>query len=265
MRLHDGGHRRKQERFLIEGRREIERALLAGITIEELYFCPDLYKVADVCGDEQATPEALLAKAAATGASLCEMAQGPFVKISFREGPDGLLAMAVSRERNLEALALSPCPLVMIVEQIEKPGNLGTLLRTAGAAGVDAVVITDPVTDLFNPNVIRASQGVCFSLPIAVTTNALARAWLRTHKITPYATTPAASQNWYQADLRQPAALLLGSEKDGLSSFWLQSPEVQPIGIPMAGLADSLNVAAAAAIVLFEAVRQRNIIVSGQQ
>lgn len=257
VRLHEGAHRRKQMRFLIEGRREIERALLAGITLEEIYYCPDLYKVADYLAQEEDTPDALLAKASAAAIPLCEMAPAPFEKISFREGPDGLIALAVYRERSLESLSLPERPLIMLVEQIEKPGNLGALLRTAGAAGVHAVLITDPVTDLFNPNVIRASQGVCFSLPIAITTNALAREWLHTHGITPYATTPAATSAWHEADLRQSAALLLGSEKDGLSPFWLQAPEVHPIGIPMAGLADSLNVAAAAAIVLFEAVRQR--------
>lgn len=257
VRLHEGAHRRKQMRFLIEGRREIERALLAGITLEELYFCPDLYKVADYLANEQDTPEALLAKAEAAGVPLCEMARIPFEKISFREGPDGLIALAVHSERALESISLPECPLVMLVEQIEKPGNLGALLRTAGAAGVHAVLITDPVTDLFNPNVIRSSQGVCFSLPIAVTTNAVAREWLKARAITPYATTPSATMVWHDANLRQSAALLLGSEKDGLSPFWLQAPEVHPIGIPMAGLADSLNVAAAAAIVLFEAVRQR--------
>ena len=143
-----------------------------------------------------------------------------------------------------------------MAESVEKPGNLGALLRTADSAGCDALIICDPVTDVFNPNVVRSSQGAVFSVPVAVCSSTEAAAWLRTNKIKTLATTPAATKTFWDVDAKTPTALLLGSEKDGLSEFWLKSAD-EKISIPQAGLSDSLNVSMAAAIVLFEAVRQR--------
>ena len=145
----------------------------------------------------------------------------------------------------------------LVVEAIEKPGNLGTILRSADAAGCDAVIVCDPVTDIFNPNVVRASTGVLFSVPLVVEESTRVQAWLREKKIRTVATTPAAEKIYSDADLRGPLAVVMGSEQYGLSQFWLENCDL-PVRIPMAGQADSLNVAMATIITLFEAVRQRS-------
>ncbi len=154
------------------------------------------------------------------------------------------------------ATAPAKPPFVLVVEAIEKPGNLGTLLRGADAAGVDAVVVCDPVTDIFNPNVVRSSTGVLFSMPVVVAESGEVRSWLRTRGIRVVATTPAAPALYTDSDLRGPLAIIMGSEQYGLSEFWLKESDLL-VRIPMAGQADSLNVAMAAIITLFEVARQR--------
>ena len=157
----------------------------------------------------------------------------------------------------LEDLKLSPTPLLLVVEAIEKPGNLGTILRSADAAGVDGLIVCDPVTDLFNPNVVRASTGVLFSVPVVIADSEAVRAWLGSKKIRSVATTPAATDLYTEVDLNGPLAIVMGSEQYGLSDAWLAEAD-QTVRIPMAGQADSLNVAMATIITLFEAVRQRS-------
>jgi TrmH family RNA methyltransferase len=186
-----------------------------------------------------------------------ELTKDAFAKVAYRERPDGLLAVAPQWKRALADLALPAEPLLLVVEAIEKPGNLGTILRSADAAGCDAVIVCDPVTDIFNPNVVRASTGVLFSVPLAVEESARVLAWLREKKIRAIATTPAAEKIYTDADLRGPLAVVMGSEQFGLSEFWLKNCDLS-VRIPMAGQADSLNVAMATIIALFEAVRQRN-------
>jgi TrmH family RNA methyltransferase len=151
----------------------------------------------------------------------------------------------------------SKAPFLLVVEAIEKPGNLGTILRSADAAGCDAVIVCDPVTDIFNPNVVRASTGVLFSVPLVVEESANVLRWLKGKKIRAIATTPAAEKLYTETDLRGPLAIIMGSEQYGLSEFWLKNCD-RPVRIPMAGQADSLNVAMATIITLFEAVRQRS-------
>lgn len=234
--------------FLVEGYREIRRALEKDVTLNELYFAPDWFLGAN--------EPALLEEAAAAGARLYELSKPAFAKVAYRERPDGLLAVAPQWRRSLDELALSPEPFVLVVEAIEKPGNLGTILRSADAAGVDALIVCDPVTDLFNPNVVRASTGVLFSVPVAIASGADVRAWLGRHRIRSVATTPAADDLYTAASLRGALAIIMGSEQYGLSDFWLQAADAR-VRIPMAGQADSLNVAMATIITLFEAVRQR--------
>jgi RNA methyltransferase, TrmH family len=159
-------------------------------------------------------------------------------------------------KRALADIALPVAPLILVVEAIEKPGNLGTILRSADAAGCDAVIVCDPVTDLFNPNVVRASTGVLFSVPCVVEESPKVLEWLRGRAIRSVATTPAAKDVYSDSDLRGPLAVVMGSEQFGISEFWLTNADL-PVRIPMAGQADSLNVAMAALITLFEAVRQR--------
>jgi RNA methyltransferase, TrmH family len=236
--------------FLVEGYREVRRALEKGVKLRELYFAPEWF-----LGENE---PALIAEAQAAGAQAFELTKEAFGKVAYRERPDGLLAVAPQWRRELGDLVLKPEPFVLVVEAIEKPGNLGTILRSADAAGVDALIVCDPVTDLFNPNVVRASTGVLFSVPVVVAESAPVRAWLKERGIRAVATTPAAKELHTNTDLRGPLAIVMGSEQYGLSDFWLKESDAQ-VRIPMAGQADSLNVAMATIITLFEAVRQRGM------
>jgi TrmH family RNA methyltransferase len=249
VRLRDRRPRDEAGVFLIEGYREIRRALEKQVVLHEFYFAPEWF-----LGENE--PD-LLARAQAAGAQLYELSKDTFAKVAYRERPDGLLAVAPQWKRTLADLAIGPDPLILVVEAIEKPGNLGTILRSADAAGCAAVIVCDPVTDIFNPNVVRASTGVLFSLPCVVEGNEPVLAWLRERRIRTVATTPAAAQLYSDADLRGPLAVVMGSEQYGLSEFWLKQADT-PVRIPMAGHADSLNVAMATTITLFEAVRQRS-------
>lgn len=250
VRLRDRRPRDEAGVFLVEGYREIRRALEKEVPLAELYFAPEWF-----LGENE--PE-LLARAEAAGTQLFELSRAAFAKVAYRERPDGLLALAPQWRRTLADLRLGPAPLLLVVEAIEKPGNLGTILRSADAAGCAAVIVCDPVTDIFNPNVVRASTGVLFSLPCVVAEGPPVLAWLRDRGIRTVATTPAAETLYSAADLRGPLAVVMGSEQYGLSDFWLKNADL-PVRIPMAGQADSLNVAMAATITLFEAIRQRSV------
>jgi TrmH family RNA methyltransferase len=238
--------------FLIEGYREIRRALEKHITLSELYYSPDWF-----LGENE---PALIEAADQAGAKLFELTKATFAKVAYRERPDGLLAVAPQWKRSLAELerkgeGRAP-PFYLVVEAIEKPGNLGTILRSADAAGCDAVIVCDPVTDLFNPNVVRASTGALFSMPCIVASGAEVMAGLRAQGIRIVATTPSAEALYTNVSLTGPLAIVMGSEQYGLSEFWLKGADLG-VRIPMAGQADSLNVAMAALITLFEAVRQR--------
>lgn len=236
--------------FLVEGYREIRRALEKRVPLQDVYFSPEWY-----LGENE---PALLAEAAAAGAGLFELSKDAFAKVAYRERPDGLLAVAPQWKRSLAELELPAVPFILVVEAIEKPGNLGTILRSADAAGCDAVIVCDPVTDIFNPNVVRASTGVLFSVPLVVAESSAVQSWLKEKAIRTIATTPAAEKIYSAADLRGPLAIVMGSEQYGLSDFWLKQAD-GTVRIPMAGQADSLNVAMATIITLFEAVRQRGV------
>jgi len=235
--------------FFIEGYREVRRALEKAICLQELYFCPDWF-----LGENE---PALIEQARQAGAQLFELSKDAFAKVAYRERPDGLLAVAPQWKHALADLKLSPHPFLLVVEAIEKPGNLGTILRSADAAGCDAVIVCDPVTDIFNPNVVRASTGVLFSVPVVVADSASVHAFLVGKGIRIVATTPDTPNLYTKADLRGALAIVMGSEQYGLSDFWLKESNLL-VRIPMAGQADSLNVAMATIITLFEAVRQRN-------
>jgi RNA methyltransferase, TrmH family len=259
--------------FLVEGYRQIRRALDKGITLSELYICPEWYP------GEQGNEAALIADAQAAGAKVFQLTRDAFAKVAYREHPDGLLAVAPQWRKTLadldallanrgmgseSGMGVPPMsdagparpPFLLVVEAIEKPGNLGTILRSADAAGTDALIVCDPVTDLFNPNVVRASTGVLFSVPVIIASSEEVREWLRARHIRAVATTPAATELHTDTDLRGPLAIVMGSEQYGLSDYWLREAEAR-VRIPMAGQADSLNVAMATIITLFEAVRQR--------
>jgi TrmH family RNA methyltransferase len=248
VRLRERRERDEAGVFLVEGYRELGRALARDKQIDEVHFSPSWF-----LGENERD---LLAGAEAAGARLFELSREAFAKVSYRDRPDGLLGVARQWSTGLDSLRLPETPFLLVVEAIEKPGNLGTLLRGADAAGVHAVIVCDPVTDLFNPNVVRASTGVLFSVPVAVAPTPEVIAWLRERGIRTAATTPAATVLHSDSDLTGPLAIVMGSEQYGLSDTWLQAADL-PVRIPMAGQADSLNVAMAAIITLFEAVRQR--------
>lgn len=250
VRLKESRERRRQGRFIIEGRRELFRAMECGVTVEQVYFAPEYF------GESEEADMAM--RFSDLGMEIIRLSQAVFEKCSYRKGPDGLLGIGKARSQSLDNLPQSGCPFYLVVEGIEKPGNLGALIRTADAAGVDAVLVADPVADLYNPNVIRASQGSVFRVFVTIGDRDACFNKLESLDVRILSVCPKSRIHYWNADLRQPIALVMGSEKEGLSDFWLDHGGLG-IMIPMAGISDSLNVSAAGAIVLFEAVRQRNI------
>ena len=249
VRLRDRRHRDRSGTFVVEGYRAIFRASDAGVVFDRIYVSPGLF-----LGPNE---DALIARIADAGTPVIEVSEEPFRKAAYRDRPEGLLAVARQFDTSMESLDLGDEPLLLVVEAIEKPGNLGTMLRTADAAGCDAVIVCDPTTDPFNPNVVRASTGMLFVVPLAVASTDDTIEWLRNHEVNTFATTPDADSLHTDADLTGPVAIVIGTEQYGLSDSWLEGADHR-VRIPMAGSADSLNAAMAAGITLFEAVRQRH-------
>lgn len=246
MRLRDRRERDETGLFLIEGYRELLRAVDAGHPIQELYTCPSLF----LGSNEQS----LIARA---GASVFECSEEVFRKISYRDRPDGLLAVAPQRHRSLAEITLAPVPFLIVAEAIEKPGNLGTILRTADGVGADALLLCDRCTDSYNPNVVRASVGTLFTVPVIECEGKEALDWLKKQKIKICAATPSAKQIYTETDLSGPIAIAVGTEQLGLSPLWMEQADIQ-VRIPMKGCADSLNVAMATTLLLYETLRQRD-------
>lgn len=242
----------------VEGNREVERALAAGIVPFEAYICPEL------C-DNQIVAEQLTAMDASGQAPLYEVSSDIFEKIAYREGSGGLLLVVPYFSQELSAISRVQPTFVAIVEGVEKPGNLGAILRTADGAGVDVVVVCSPPqtgqhkssVDVHNPNAIRASLGTIFHVPLVQTTTDDALTWLREQQMQIVATTPDGAQNYGQIDMRGPTAIVMGSEAHGLSAAWLNAADQRAV-IPMHGVADSLNLSTSAALLLYEVVRQRS-------
>jgi TrmH family RNA methyltransferase len=236
--------RRKQGVFVIEGTKEIGLAYGAGYTIGSLFFCEELIsasKVQELVG---------------TSPMLIPVARDVFEKIAVRENSGGVVAVAEQKVHRLNDLQLSPSPFVLILEGVEKPGNLGAILRTADAAGVDAVIICDPQTDFYNPNVIRSSVGCVFTTQIASADSAETIQWLKEKNMAIYCTYLQASEPYQNIDYKVPCAIVMGTEATGLSDIWVKGASKNII-IPMQGKIDSMNVSTAAAVVVFEARRQR--------
>lgn len=232
---------------LVEGRPEIELALAAGVRPRTLYYCPEL---SDPQGPE------LRERARDAGVDIVRLSRPVFEKASYREGPDGWLAVVPAVDTRLAHLDPGARPLVLACAGLEKPGNLGAILRTADAAGVAAVIAADPVTDWGNPNVVRASKGTLFSIPVASAPGAEVLAWIAAQGLQVVAATPGAARLVTDADLTRPTVIAVGAEQAGLPADWLERADVR-VRIPMFGRADSLNVATSAAIITYEAVRQR--------
>ena len=241
--------REQEGRTLVEGYEELGLALDAGTVPLTLFYCPDL------AGDRARTDD-LVARVAALGTELVELSRAAFEKAAYREGPDGFLAVVATQDRRCADLDLPADPLVLVCQGVEKPGNLGAMLRTADAAGVDAVVAADPVTDWGNPNTVRASKGTVFSVPVASDSTQVTVDWLRAHGIPLVAATPYTQAEHTEVDYRGPVAVAVGTEKEGLTPEVLAAADHR-VRIPMVGRANSLNVATSAAIIVYEAVRQR--------
>lgn len=238
--------------FLIEGYRELTRFVDTGGQVEQLFFCPELF-----LGTQESK---LIERIERSQASLFSCSDTLFHKLSYRDRPDGLLAVGRQKRRFLPELkqivASSAVPFLVVAEAIEKPGNLGTILRSCDASGVDALLLVDRCTDLFNPNVVRASVGTLFSVPVIEATSQEALEYLKRASIRVVAATPSAALNYTEANFRQPIAIAVGTEQLGLSALWMEQASVQ-VRIPMRGMADSLNVAMATTLLLYEGVRQR--------
>jgi len=234
---------------LIEGYDELSLALDAGVVPRTVYHCPELMLDAAVQQD-------VLVRAQALGSDTQQLGRVAFEKVAYREGPDGFLAVVDSVVRTCADLSVGRAPLALLCQGVEKPGNLGAMLRTADAAGVEAVVAVDPVTDWSNPNLVRASKGTVFSVPVASAGTAEALDWLSEHGIALAATTPDTDLDYTDVDYTGPIAIAVGAEKYGLTDAILAAATYR-ISIPMAGRANSLNVATSAAVVIYEAVRQR--------
>ena len=248
VRLRDRGPRDEAGLMLIEGYRELKRALDNGVRPTALFFCPEFY-----LGENE---PGLVERCGEAGAELFRCSRPVFAKLAYRDRPEGLLALAPQLKRRLEDLQLPPDPLLIVAEAIEKPGNLGSILRSADAAGVHAVIVCDRCTDLHNPNVVRASIGTLFALPVVEASSDETLAWLRARGIRLLAATPHAEREYTEADLTRGVAIVVGTEQVGLTDRWMSGAD-EKVRIPMLGQADSLNVANATTILLYEAVRQR--------
>jgi len=246
IKLRDRKERQTQGLTIVEGLREVFLAQQSGVVFQQLFLCRELLR-----------KEGGIDKILSRKTAVFEVSQEIFAKIAFGERHEGILAVVSPKLFRLEDLRFKKDPLCCVVEALEKPGNLGAILRSCDGVGAEGVLVCDGKTDIYNPNVIRASLGSVFSVKVVGTTNEAALKFLRDHKMKICVTSPQASSIYYQVDLTGPLAVVLGSEHQGLSDFWMRHADMQ-VKIPIKGSVDSLNVATTAGIVMYEAFRQRN-------
>lgn len=243
--------RRESGLFVVEGLREVTRSMEAGYGLDSLYFCPS------IIGENNAGWRNIL-RLAGNHVPVLSVTPEVYGKIACRGGTEGVVALAHCKPPlSLDSIPLKENPLVVVMESVEKPGNLGAMLRTAEACGADAVIVCDPLTDLYNPNLIRSSLGGIFVLNVAACTSEEAITWLRTKGIRILTAQLQDSELYYETDMTCGVAIVLGSEADGLTEQWRAVSDAK-IRIPMAGHIDSLNVSVSMAILCYEALRQRN-------
>jgi len=253
--LRDRRERDASRLTIVDGAREVRRALEAGVDATEAFICEPLL------GGEDA--RVALDLIAARGIPVTSVSETVLAKLAFGGRSEGIVLVVRVPMRALADLDLGPDPLILVIEGVEKPGNIGAVLRTADGAGVSAVIAASPRTDLFNPNAIRASAGTIFAMPVASAPSPDVLAWLREHGIRIVTARVGAATGYTDADLTGSLAIVLGAEADGLTDTW-SGPDVEPVGIAMAGVADSLNVSISAAVLAYEARRQRHQILGGQ-
>jgi TrmH family RNA methyltransferase len=240
VKLQKASERKEQGLFIIEGEREINLALSSEIELHSFFICDEMGK------KFPALPDSVFKYT---------LTKAVFEKIAYRENSDGCLALARMKSLSLADIKLRSTPFIIVLESVEKPGNLGAILRTADASQVDAVILCDPKTDIYNPNVVRSSVGCLFSNQVVAASSEEVLNWLKKQKINVYAAALTATKLYQHVDFTQPSAVVMGTEADGLSSFWLENAE--QIKIAMRGKIDSLNVSTSCAVIVFEAMRQR--------
>lgn len=245
--------RRKEGLFVVEGRRELLHCIEAGFEPHTLFICRDIITEKELDRILGAIEENF------TGmiCPIMEIPQHLYDKIAYRGGTEGIIAELKCKDMRLGNLELKENPLVVVLESVEKPGNLGAVLRSADASGVDAVIVCDPLTDLYNPNLIRSSIGAIFTVPVATASSAETIEWLKINGIKIYTAQLQDSEWYYDTDMKGGTAIVMGTEATGLTDIWRNAADAH-IKIPMLGQLDSLNVSVSAAILMFEAVRQRN-------
>lgn len=247
IKLRIGRRRTRQGRILIDGWREVQRALQAGVEVSEVFACP---ASKDAMGEES------LAAWEEAGVRVFRVSANVFSRMAYGDREQGVVAVARTPQHSLDAIAPPEDALVIVLEGVEKPGNVGAVARTADAVGAAAVIVADGATDLYNPNAIRASLGTIFTLPVCAAGSLETLAWLRQRRFQIVATRVDGAIAYSQVSYLAPTAIVLGSEAEGLSEVW-RGPDVTAVSLPMKGIADSLNVSTTAAVVLYEALRQR--------
>ena len=244
--------RRKKGLFVVEGRRELLHCIEAEFEPHTLFICRDILSDKDFDKILGAIEENFCGSTY----PIVEISQQLYDKVAYRGGTEGIIAEMHCKELSLEGLKMKENPLVVILESVEKPGNLGAVLRSADASGVDAVIVCDPLTDMYNPNLIRSSIGAIFTVPVATASSEDTIAWLKSNGIKIYTAQLQDSEWYYDTDMKGGTAIVMGTEATGLTNIWRKAADAH-IKIPMLGRLDSLNVSVSAAILMYEAVRQR--------
>lgn len=241
--------RRELGLFVVEGRRELEHCLASGFEADSLFICRDILSDPEF--------EDIIAMLRGENVKIFELPTALYDKVAYRGGTEGIIAEIRTKERTLDSLKLGDNPLIAVLESVEKPGNLGAVLRSADAAGADAVIVCDPLTDLYNPNLIRASIGGIFSVQVVTASSQDTIRFLKERNIKIYTAQLQDSAWYYDTDMKNGTAIVMGTEATGLTDIWRKAADAH-IKIPMLGRLDSLNVSVSASILLFEAVRQRH-------
>ena len=255
--------RRSEGLFVVEGRREIEHCLEAGYEIDTVFVCTEICGISPRASlgrdDNSVIPsiDGVISSVVEKSPRVFEVSSSVYDKIAYRSGTEGIIAEVRAKSLRLADLQLSEHPLIVVLESVEKPGNLGAVLRSADASGADAVIVCDPLTDLYNPNLIRSSIGSIFTVPCVACSSEECIDFLKAHGIRILTAQLQDSELYYDSDMKCGVAIVMGTESTGLTDIWRKAADAH-IRIPMLGRLDSLNVSVSAAILLFEAVRQRN-------
>jgi TrmH family RNA methyltransferase len=245
--LQKHSERREQGVFIVEGVKEVEKAFESGYEIDSLYFCNDIV-------DPQKVKEIFRFE---LPSNTFEVSRDVYNRVAYRENSGGIIVLAKPKKHSLDQISLPSNPLILVIEGVEKPGNIGAIYRTADAAGVSAIVICDPGTDFYNPNAVRSSLGCIFTIPTAICQSIKAIEWLKSNSVKIYTSHLQAALPYHTVDFTKPSAIVMGTEATGVTDMWVKEADANII-IPMRGLADSMNVSTATAVLVFEACRQRD-------